>query len=185
MDSKPSLEEKEMPIIEDDSTVKMQKYISSCPMRLYQIGLYIGFIEGIATTIYFIVRFCIYGFDDPDELAGDAYGGTVILNNYLTITEAFVFWAGITAYRKQSLDLQERFYVFIKVLFRLLIVLLIFLGIGFFNFIDQNQGFNTEESYLIQGGVHILFFGGMTIGSDKLFRRLKRYESDGEVDPDL
>jgi hypothetical protein len=118
-------------------------------------------------------------------LAGDAYGGTVVLNNYLTITEAFVFWAGITAYNKKSLELQERFYVFVKVLFRLLIVLLIFLGIGFFSFIDQSQGINTEESYLIQGAVHIVFFGLMTIGSDKLFRRLKRYESDGEVDPDM
>jgi hypothetical protein len=60
------VEENIMPEIPEDSATKLKKYTATCPMRIYQLGLYLGFAEGIITTVYFIIRFIIYGFNDPN-----------------------------------------------------------------------------------------------------------------------
>jgi hypothetical protein len=155
------------------SKERLDEYLSRLHMKIYPIGLYLGFIEGLALTILIIVRFFQYGLNDPYQIEVAGKGQTSVLVGYLAITQCFVFWAGVKAKSSNVYSDQNRFLTFLRVYLQLLLVIWVFLFFGFWA-IDDSTG--TLVFFVAIEFANMLIFGGLYISGYRFNAFLKKNE---------
>lgn len=157
---------------------ELEGFLKKWWVILYTVIIVLCVVEGVFTLGYTLIRTFIYGLHDPNNLAQDLYGETQILNIYLGLTEIAVFTFAVLARFKLSFDHQYRFTTFLGVFLQLLVVLVVFLTLGFSSYIDPDDNvLDNEEFYILQGSIHIVIFGFVFYVARRFHNCLQRNEN--------
>jgi hypothetical protein len=156
------------------SKERLDEYLNRLHMKIYPLGLYLGFLEGVGILILILVRFFNYGLNDPDQIEVAGKGQTSVIAGYLAMTQIFVFWAGITAKSANDYSEQNRFLTFLRVYLQLLFMIWLFLLLGFWAIDDATKGSLIFFCALEFG--NLIFFGALYISGFRFNSFLKKNE---------